>query len=48
MLRIRRLPYPPADQTFDALAPYIHGEKPVIFVAESERDIRWSRNLSPI
>lgn len=36
----KTLPYVPVDQRFDAMAPYIRGEKPVIFTAERERDIR--------
>ena len=36
----KSLPFVQIDQTLDALAPYIHGEKPVIFIAERERDIR--------
>ncbi|HMT08072.1 MAG TPA: amidohydrolase family protein [Pyrinomonadaceae bacterium] len=34
------LPYVAVDQRYDAMAPYIRGEKPVIFSAERERDIR--------
>ncbi len=36
----KTLPYPVSDERLDALIPYIHGEKPVIFTAERERDIR--------
>ncbi|MEO6051808.1 MAG: amidohydrolase family protein [Pyrinomonadaceae bacterium] len=36
----KTLPYPVTDQKFDAMAPYIRGEKPVVFTAERERDIR--------
>lgn len=36
----KTLPYVPVDQRFDAMAAYIRGEKPVIFTAERERDIR--------
>lgn len=36
----KTLPYVPADQRFEAMAPYIRGERPVIFTAERERDIR--------
>lgn len=36
----KSLPFRPDDQKLDAMAPYIRGEKPVIFVAERERDIR--------
>ena len=35
----KTLPYPVTDQRFDAMAPYIRGEKPIIFTAERERDI---------
>jgi imidazolonepropionase-like amidohydrolase len=36
----KTLPQPPTDLRYDAMAPYIRGEKPVIFTAERERDIR--------
>ncbi len=36
----RTLPYPPTDVRLEAMAPYIRGEKVVIFTAERERDIR--------
>ena len=36
----KSLPYVPTDQRFEAMAPYIHGERPIIFSAERERDIR--------
>jgi imidazolonepropionase-like amidohydrolase len=36
----KTLPYPATDLRYDAMAPYIRGEKPVIFTAERERDIR--------
>jgi imidazolonepropionase-like amidohydrolase len=36
----KTLPYAPADIKMDAMIPYIRGEKPVIFLAERERDIR--------
>jgi hypothetical protein len=36
----RTLPYVPVDLRHDAMAPYIRGEKVVIFTAERERDIR--------
>ena len=36
----KSLPHPAANQKLDAMAPYIRGEKPVIFTAERERDIR--------
>ncbi|MGB7068236.1 MAG: amidohydrolase family protein [Pyrinomonadaceae bacterium] len=36
----RSLPFTPDDQKFDAMIPYVRGEKPVIFTAERERDIR--------
>ncbi len=38
--RDKALPYPATDQKLEAMAPYIHGEKPIIFSAERERDIR--------
>ena len=34
------LPYVANDQRYDAMAPYIRGERPVIFSSERERDIR--------
>ncbi len=34
------LPYTATDERNDAMAPYIRGERPVIFIAERERDIR--------
>ena len=34
------LPYPSYDIRLEAMAPFIRGEKPVIFTAERERDIR--------
>ena len=34
------LPYPAYDIRLEAMAPFIRGEKPVIFTAERERDIR--------
>jgi len=36
----KTLPYAPRDIKMDAMIPYIRGEKPVIFLAELERDIR--------
>ncbi len=36
----RSLPFVPTDQRFDAMAAYVRGEKPIIFTAERERDIR--------
>ncbi|MGI9036123.1 MAG: amidohydrolase family protein [Pyrinomonadaceae bacterium] len=36
----KTLPYPTNDVRLEALVPYIRGEKPVIFLAERERDIR--------
>jgi imidazolonepropionase-like amidohydrolase len=36
----KTLPFVPADPRLEAMAPYIHGEQPVIFAAERERDIR--------
>lgn len=34
------LPYVANNQSYDAMAPYIRGERPVIFSSERERDIR--------
>lgn len=39
-LKDKSLPYPPHDIKLEAMAPYLRGEKPVIFTAERERDIR--------
>ena len=36
----KSLPYATSDVRLEALVPYIRGEKPVIFIAERERDIR--------
>ncbi len=36
----KSLPYPVTDQKLEALAPFIKGEKPIIFTADRERDIR--------
>lgn len=36
----KSLPYPTTDQKLEALAPFIKGEKPIIFTADRERDIR--------
>ncbi len=36
----KTLPYPATDEKLEALVPYIRGEKPIIFTAERERDIR--------
>ena len=36
----KTLPMPSTDVKMDALIPYIRGEKPIIFTAERERDIR--------
>ncbi|MCY7346329.1 MAG: amidohydrolase family protein [Pyrinomonadaceae bacterium] len=36
----KNLPSSPVDLKLEALVPYIRGEKPVIFTAERERDIR--------
>ncbi len=36
----KTLPMPSADLKMDALIPYVRGEKPIIFTAERERDIR--------
>ena len=38
--RDKSLPYPARDVKMDALIAYERGEKPIIFVAERERDIR--------
>ncbi len=38
--RDKTLPFTPVDLKYDALAPFIRGQKPVIFTAERERDIR--------
>ena len=36
----KTLPYPARDVKMEAMIPYARGEKPVVFVAERERDIR--------
>ena len=36
----KSLPYVAVDQRLDAMAPYIRGERPIIFTSERERDIR--------
>lgn len=36
----KTLPYPATDIKLEAMAPFLRGEKPVIFTAERERDIR--------
>jgi imidazolonepropionase-like amidohydrolase len=36
----KSLPYPPNDIKMEAMIPYVRGEKPIIFTAERERDIR--------
>lgn len=36
----KSLPHVAVDQRFDAMAPYLRGEKPIIFTSERERDIR--------
>lgn len=36
----KKLPYTATDLKMDAMIPYMRGEKPVIFTAERERDIR--------
>jgi hypothetical protein len=36
----KTLPYVPIDQRFDAMEPYIRGQKPIVFTSERERDIR--------
>ena len=38
--RDRSLPEPAADLRLEALVPYVRGERPIIFTAERERDIR--------
>ncbi|MEJ7624161.1 MAG: amidohydrolase family protein [Pyrinomonadaceae bacterium] len=38
--RDRNLSYVPADQRYEGMAPYIRGERPVIFTVERERDIK--------
>jgi imidazolonepropionase-like amidohydrolase len=38
--RDKSLPSPARDIKLDAMIPYVRGERPVIFVAERERDIR--------
>lgn len=38
--RDKSLPYPTTDLKMAAMTPYVRGEKPVIFTAERERDIR--------
>ena len=38
--RDKSLPYPARDLKMDAMTVYVRGEKPVIFTAERERDIR--------
>ena len=36
----KSLPFVPEDQRFEAMAPYMRGDKPVLFIAERERDIK--------
>lgn len=36
----KTLPYVGVDLRFEAMAPYIRGERPVVFIVERERDIR--------
>ncbi len=36
----KTLPYPATDLRLEAMVPYIRGEKPIVFTAERERDIR--------
>jgi imidazolonepropionase-like amidohydrolase len=36
----RTLPMTPTDERYDAMAPYLRGERPVMFNAERDRDIR--------
>ncbi len=38
--RDKSLPYPAIDLKMDAMTAYVRGEKPIIFTAERERDIR--------
>jgi len=38
--RDKNLTYVPVDQRYDAMAPYIRGERPVIFTVDRERDIK--------
>lgn len=38
--RDRTLPYPETDLKFEAMLPYVRGERPIIFTAERARDIR--------
>lgn len=38
--RDKNLAYVPVDQRYDSMAPYIRGERPVIFTVERERDIK--------
>jgi imidazolonepropionase-like amidohydrolase len=38
--RDKSLPYPKTDLKMDAMIPYVRGERPVLFMAERERDIR--------
>jgi imidazolonepropionase-like amidohydrolase len=36
----KTLPYPATDLRIEALVPYVRGQRPIIFTAERERDIR--------
>ena len=36
----KAIPYPATDTRLEALVPYVRGERPIIFTAERERDIR--------
>jgi imidazolonepropionase-like amidohydrolase len=36
----KSLPYPATDLRLDAMIPYLRGERPILFTAERERDIR--------
>jgi imidazolonepropionase-like amidohydrolase len=36
----KSLPYPATDTRLEALVPYVRGQRPIIFTAERERDIR--------
>ncbi len=42
----KSLPSPKTDLKMDAMIPYVRGEKPVIFTAERERDIRGVINFA--
>lgn len=38
--RDKTLPYPARDVKLEAMVPYVRGERPIIFMADRERDIR--------